>query len=251
MESIIAKRYYLELSLNDNKPYINKDLFCKVNDSIKLYIKIKEDGINGIELAQRDLTNCRISMLSIKRSGNHDHNRTIELGVKQVVVDGGYIVITPKRAFTDSIGSVVSEITIYDDDEAITLQTFVFQVIKGRTESFGFDRHRHDRYDRYDRYDDRDSIDTLIDLRRSLEGYEVTAEELRAKIQEIDDAMLAVELRLNTGTIGETSHVHDNKDVLDLITVEKINEWDSKSTDTGTGTATTTGNTLYFTIEEE
>ena len=45
MNNIISKKFYMELSVNDNKVYNNKELYCKLNDSIKLYVKLKEDGV--------------------------------------------------------------------------------------------------------------------------------------------------------------------------------------------------------------
>lgn len=207
MNNIISKKFYLELSFNENKPYNNKELFCKVNDSIKLYIKLKEDGVI------RNLENCKISMISHKR-GNCHLGTVIEQDIQKVVVDKGYIVITPKREFTSTISTVVSEITIYDEDEAITTQSFIFQVFKALNDNVI--------------EAEKNSIDTLIDLKRMLSVFEMNVDEIRTKIEILKEQIEELDDKLNGGGSSPgLDHEHDNLEVLDSITQEDIEAWDN------------------------
>ena len=204
MNNIISKKFYMELSVNDNKVYNNKELYCKLNDSIKLYVKLKEDGVI------RDLTKCRLSMTSRKRGHCHT-GAVVEQDIKELVIDGGYIVITPKREFTNSICTLISEITIYDEDEAITTQSFTFQVFKSLNDNII--------------EPEKDSIDTLIELKKNLLAFEMNVQELRDKIaiikEEIEELDSAIDGGLNN------CHIHENKEALDMITENCIEAWEN------------------------
>lgn len=199
MSNIIAKKYYLELSVNDNKPYSNKDLYCKANDSIQFHITIKEnDNI-------KDLSGCKVSMVSTRNDCT-----MIEQVIENPIFEDGVLIIIPKKELTNVVSTLTNEITIFDEDESITVQNFIFNVTK-TIQGNKIDE------------ETKDSIDSLIELNKIILTYKKDLEELKAQIDDLK----------NAATIE--FHNHDNKETLDLISDINYNKWEETSNTVGTG----------------
>lgn len=221
MNNIISKRYYLELSVNDNKLFSDKELYCKANDSIQFHITVKEhDEI-------KDLTGCRVSIVSTRNDCT-----MIEQVIDDPTFEDGVLIIKPKKEFSSVVCTMTNEITIYDTDESITIQNFIFSVTKTL---------QGERIDE----EAKDSIDSLIELNKIIASYKTEVEELKAQIESLRELA------------DDKGHSHQNKEVLDLITEDTFNKWNDNSTIIGNAlienglTITEAINDIYEKLSEE
>lgn len=192
IDNILSKKYYITLNAKENKLYTNKELSCRKNDSILFYITVQEDKLI------KDLSNCKVSVMSV------NDKRKIEQIIDSPTVENGVLVFSPKKEFTSIQGTLNTEITIFDDDESITVQGFLFTITNVLSSDIP--------------EENKDSVDTIIELNRVLNSYKEEVKSLRDSIDEL-------RLLIN----GESNHVHLNKETLDSITDVEVTKWNDAS----------------------
>lgn len=123
MSNIIAKQFKFTLDSKSVKTYREKSFVCYNTDSIKFTIDIVEDG------APKSIVGANIEV-------NYSYPNGESISMKQefedgiVIVGGSTIEITPKNSCLVPTDVLMIEVNIYDKDEFITLQPFMFKVLK-------------------------------------------------------------------------------------------------------------------------
>ena len=123
MSNIIAKQFKFTLDSKSVKTYREKSFVCYNTDSIKFTIDIVEDG------APKSIVGANIEV-------NYSYPNGESISMKQefedgiVIVGGSTIEITPKNSCLVPTDTLMIEVNIYDKDEFITLQPFMFKVLK-------------------------------------------------------------------------------------------------------------------------
>lgn len=123
MSNIIAKQFKFTLDSKSVKTYREKSFVCYNTDSIKFTIDIVEDG------APKSIVGANIEV-------NYSYPNGESISMKQefedgiVIVEGNTIEITPKNNCLVPTDVLMIEVNIYDKDEFITLQPFMFKVLK-------------------------------------------------------------------------------------------------------------------------
>ena len=121
MSNIIAKQFKFTLDSKSVKTYREKSFVCYNTDSIKFTIDIVEDG------APKSIVGANIEV-------NYSYPNGESISMKQefedgiVIVGGSTIEITPKNSCLVPTDVLMIEVNIYDKDEFITLQPFMFKV---------------------------------------------------------------------------------------------------------------------------
>ena len=132
MSNIIAKQFKFTLDSKSVKTYREKSFVCYNTDSIKFTIDIIEDG------APKSIVGANIEVnYSYPNGESASMKQEFEDGI--VIVGGSTIEITPKNNCLIPTDALMIEVNIYDKDEFITLQPFVFKVLKS-IESDIFDK---------------------------------------------------------------------------------------------------------------
>lgn len=123
MSNIIAKQFKFTLDSKSVKTYREKSFVCYNTDSIKFTIDIVEDG------SPKSIVGANIEV-------NYSYPNGESISMKQEFEDGIAIVgentieITPKNNCLVPTDVLMIEVNIYDKDEFITLQPFMFKVLK-------------------------------------------------------------------------------------------------------------------------
>ena len=123
MSNIIAKQFKFTLDSKSVKTYREKSFVCYNTDSIKFTIDIIEDG------TPKSIVGANIEV-------NYSYPNGESISMKQefedgiVIVGGSTIEITPKNSCLVPTDALMIEVNIYDKDEFITLQPFMFKVLK-------------------------------------------------------------------------------------------------------------------------
>lgn len=132
MSNIIAKQFKFTLDSKSVKTYREKSFVCYNTDSIKFTIDIIEDG------SPKSIVGANIEVnYSYPNGESASMKQEFEDGI--VIVGGSTIEITPKNNCLVPTDALMIEVNIYDKDEFITLQPFVFKVLKS-IESDIFDK---------------------------------------------------------------------------------------------------------------
>jgi hypothetical protein len=123
MSNIIAKQFKFTLDSKSVKTYREKSFVCYNTDSIKFTIDIIEDG------APKSIVGANIEVnYSYPNGESESMKQEFEDGI--VIVGGSTIEITPKNNCLVPTDVLMIEVNIYDKDEFITLQPFMFKVLK-------------------------------------------------------------------------------------------------------------------------
>lgn len=124
MDNVLAKKFQFKLDAKSTKMYKDKSFVCYDTDSLKWVIEVLEED------EPKSLGNSEIEVV-------YSYPNKENGAVKQVMADGGIeieadgtIVVRPKNNCLIPTDYLRIDINIYDQDEFITLQPFMFRVIK-------------------------------------------------------------------------------------------------------------------------
>ena len=122
----LAKKFLFKLDTKSVKVLKEKSFVCYDTDTIKLVIEILEND------DYKDLYNSNIEAIFSYPNGE-------SAPIKQTMEDGGIVIeddslisIIPKSGCLMPTDNLRVDINIYDEDEFITLQPFVFKVYKSK-----------------------------------------------------------------------------------------------------------------------
>lgn len=169
---IISKKFGMILNSNDTSIYTDKSFFCKSNDSIKFAIKVLE----GEKI--KDLNNCSFILISIKNGKD-----VIEQKIEEFEIEDGALVFYPKKIFTSSLGNVLSELIIYNEDKSITTQAFNFLVYKSINPLLV--------------NEEMDTVNSIIELHNLLEEYRLDLIEINENTEYLKTVNDQIEVQEN------------------------------------------------------
>ena len=122
----LAKKFLFKLNTKSVKVLKEKSFVCYDTDTIKLVIEILEND------GYKELYNSNIEVIFSYPNGE-------SASIKQTMEDGGIVIeedsmisIIPKSGCLIPTDNLRIDINIYDEDEFITLQPFVFKVYKSK-----------------------------------------------------------------------------------------------------------------------
>lgn len=132
MDNVLAKKFSFQLDAKSTKMYKEKSFVCYDTDSIELSIAVYEDGTLKI------LRDSRVEIIySYPNEGLESIRQTMDNG--GIYVSQSTIRILPKSSCLKPTDYLRMDINIYDDDEFITLQPFMFKIVKS-VESEAFEK---------------------------------------------------------------------------------------------------------------
>ena len=122
----LAKKFLFKLNTKSVKVLKEKSFVCYDTDTIKLVVEILEND------GYKELYNSNIEVIFSYPNGE-------SAPIKQTMEDGGIVIeedsmisIIPKSGCLMPTDNLRVDINIYDEDEFITLQPFVFKVYKSK-----------------------------------------------------------------------------------------------------------------------
>lgn len=189
----LAKKFLFKLDAKSVKVLREKSFVCYDTDSIKLVIEILENDNH------KELYNSNIEVIFSYPNGE-------SAPIKQTMEDGGIVIegdnlinIMPKSGCLMPTDYLRIDINIYDEDEFITLQPFVFRVYKSK-ESEIFEEAQ-------------DIVKTMISINEQVAILKENVSTLTTKIEETSaniDNQLEATLQEANNKINEAKTEIDN-----------------------------------------
>ena len=189
----LAKKFLFKLDSKSVKVLREKSFMCYDTDTIKLVIEIFEND------DYKDLYNSNIEVIFSYPNGESNP-------IKQTMEDGGIVIeddslisVVPKSGCLMPTDYLRIDINIYDEDEFITLQPFVFKVYKSK-ESEIFEEAQ-------------DVIKTMISINEQVTALKENVDTLTSKIEETSaniDNQLEVTLREVNNKMNEAKNEINN-----------------------------------------
>ena len=189
----LAKKFLFKLNTKSVKVLKEKSFVCYDTDTIKLVIEILEND------GYKELYNSNIEVIFSYPNGE-------SAPIKQTMVDGGIVIeedsmvsIIPKSGCLIPTDNLRIDINIYDEDEFITLQPFIFKVYKSK-ESEIFEEAQ-------------DVVKTMTSLNEQLATLKENVNTLTTKIEETSaniDSRLEVILQEANNKVNEAKAEIDN-----------------------------------------
>ena len=189
----LAKKFLFKLDSKSVKVLKEKSFVCYDTDTIKLVIEILEND------DYKDLYNSNIEVIFSYPNGE-------SASIKQTMEDGGIVIeddslisIIPKSGCLLPTDCLRIDINIYDEDEFITLQPFVFRVYKSK-ESEIFEEAQ-------------DVVKTMISINEQVTTLKENVNTLTTKIEETSaniDSRLEVILQEANNKVNEAKAEIDN-----------------------------------------
>ena len=189
----LAKKFLFKLNTKSVKVLKEKSFVCYDTDTIKLVIEILEND------DYKDLYNSNIEVIFSYPNGESNP-------IKQTMEDGGIVIeddslisIIPKSGCLIPTDYLRIDINIYDEDEFITLQPFVFKVYKSK-ESEIFEEAQ-------------DVVKTMISINEQVATLKENVNTLTTKIEETSaniDSRLEVILQEANNKVNEAKAEIDN-----------------------------------------
>lgn len=189
----LAKKFLFKLDAKSVKVLREKSFVCYDTDSIKLVIEILENDNH------KELYNSNIEVIFSYPNGE-------SAPIKQTMEDGGIVIegdnlinIMPKSGCLMPTDYLRIDINIYDEDEFITLQPFVFRVYKSK-ESEIFEEAQ-------------DIVKTMISINEQVAILKENVNTLTSKIEETSaniDNQLEATLQEANNKINEAKTEIDN-----------------------------------------
>ena len=189
----LAKKFLFKLDSKSVKVLREKSFMCYDTDTIKLVIEIFEND------DYKDLYNSNIEVIFSYPNGESNP-------IKQTMEDGGIVIeddslisVVPKSGCLMPTDYLRIDINIYDEDEFITLQPFVFKVYKSK-ESEIFEEAQ-------------DVIKTMISINEQVTALKENVDTLTSKIEETSaniDNQLEVTIREVNNKMNEAKNEINN-----------------------------------------
>ena len=189
----LAKKFLFKLNTKSVKVLKEKSFVCYDTDTIKLVIEILEND------GYKELYNSNIEVIFSYPNGE-------SAPIKQTMEDGGIVIeedsmisIIPKSGCLMPTDNLRIDINIYDEDEFITLQPFVFKVYKSK-ESEIFEEAQ-------------DVVKTMISINEQVATLKENVNTLTTKIEETSaniDSRLEVILQEANNKVNEAKAEIDN-----------------------------------------
>ena len=189
----LAKKFLFKLNTKSVKVLKEKSFVCYDTDTIKLVIEILEND------GYKELYNSNIEVIFSYPNGE-------SAPIKQTMEDGGIVIeedsmvsIIPKSGCLIPTDNLRIDINIYDEDEFITLQPFVFKVYKSK-ESEIFEEAQ-------------DVVKTMTSINEQLATLKENVNTLTTKIEETSaniDSRLEVILQEANNKVNEAKAEIDN-----------------------------------------
>lgn len=189
----LAKKFLFKLDSKSVKVLREKSFMCYDTDTIKLVIEIFEND------DYKDLYNSNIEVIFSYPNGESNP-------IKQTMEDGGIVIeddslisVVPKSGCLMPTDYLRIDINIYDEDEFITLQPFVFKVYKSK-ESEIFEEAQ-------------DVIKTIISINEQVTALKENVDTLTSKIEETSaniDNQLEVTIREVNNKMNEAKNEINN-----------------------------------------
>ena len=189
----LAKKFLFKLDSKSVKVLREKSFMCYDTDTIKLVIEILEN------YDYKDLYNSNIEVIFSYPNGESNP-------IKQTMEDGGIVIeddslisVVPKSGCLMPTDYLRIDINIYDEDEFITLQPFVFKVYKSK-ESEIFEEAQ-------------DVIKTMTSINEQVAVLKENVDTLTSKIEETSaniDNQLEVTLREVNNKMNEAKNEINN-----------------------------------------
>lgn len=189
----LAKKFLFKLDSKSVKVLREKSFMCYDTDTIKLVIEILEND------DYKDLYNSNIEVIFSYPNGESNP-------IKQTMEDGGIVIeddslisVVPKSGCLMPTDYLRIDINIYDEDEFITLQPFVFKVYKSK-ESEIFEEAQ-------------DVIKTMTSINEQVAVLKENVDTLTSKIEETSaniDNQLEVTLREVNNKMNEAKNEINN-----------------------------------------
>lgn len=189
----LAKKFLFKLNTKSVKVLKEKSFVCYDTDTIKLVIEILEND------GYKELYNSNIEVIFSYPNGE-------SAPIKQTMVDGGIVIeedsmvsIIPKSGCLIPTDNLRIDINIYDEDEFITLQPFIFKVYKSK-ESEIFEEAQ-------------DVVKTMTSINEQLATLKENVNTLTTKIEETSaniDSRLEVILQEANNKVNEAKAEIDN-----------------------------------------
>lgn len=189
----LAKKFLFKLNTKSVKILKEKSFVCYDTDTIKLVIEILEND------GYKELYNSNIEVIFSYPNGE-------SASIKQTMADGGIVIeedsmisIIPKSGCLIPTDNLRIDINIYDVDEFITLQPFVFKVYKSK-ESEIFEQAQ-------------DVVKTMISINEQVATLKENVNTLTTKIEETStniDSRLEVILQEANNKVNEAKAEIDN-----------------------------------------
>ena len=189
----LAKKFLFKLNTKSVKVLKEKSFVCYDTDTIKLVIEILEND------GYKELYNSNIEVIFSYPNGE-------SAPIKQTMEDGGIVIeedsmvsIIPKSGCLIPTDNLRIDINIYDEDEFITLQPFVFKVYKSK-ESEIFEEAQ-------------DVVKTMTSINEQLATLKENVNTLTTKIEETSaniDSQIEVILQEANNKINEAKAEIDN-----------------------------------------
>ena len=189
----LAKKFLFKLNTKSVKILKEKSFVCYDTDTIKLVIEILEND------GYKELYDSNIEVIFSYPNGE-------SAPIKQTMEDGGIVIeedsmisIIPKSGCLIPTDNLRIDINIYDEDEFITLQPFVFKVYKSK-ESEIFEEAQ-------------DVVKTMISINEQVATLKENVNTLTTKIEETSaniDSRLEVILQEANNKVNEAKAEIDN-----------------------------------------
>ena len=189
----LAKKFLFKLNTKSVKVLKEKSFVCYDTDTIKLVIEILEND------GYKELYDSNIEVIFSYPNGE-------SAPIKQTMEDGGIVIeedsmvsIIPKSGCLIPTDNLRIDINIYDEDEFITLQPFVFKVYKSK-ESEIFEEAQ-------------DVVKTMISINEQVATLKENVNTLTTKIEETSaniDSRLEVILQEANNKVNEAKAEIDN-----------------------------------------
>ena len=189
----LAKKFLFKLNTKSVKVLKEKSFVCYDTDTIKLVIEILEND------GYKELYDSNIEVIFSYPNGE-------SAPIKQTMEDGGIVIeedsmvsIIPKSGCLMPTDNLRIDINIYDEDEFITLQPFVFKVYKSK-ESEIFEEAQ-------------DVVKTMISINEQVATLKENVNTLTTKIEETSaniDSRLEVILQEANNKVNEAKAEIDN-----------------------------------------
>ena len=189
----LAKKFLFKLNTKSVKVLKEKSFVCYDTDTIKLVIEILEND------GYKELYDSNIEVIFSYPNGE-------SAPIKQTMEDGGIVIeedsmisIIPKSGCLMPTDCLRIDINIYDEDEFITLQPFVFKVYKSK-ESEIFEEAQ-------------DVVKTMLGINEQVATLKENVNTLTTKIEEIStniDSQLEATLQEANNKINEAKAEIDN-----------------------------------------
>ena len=189
----LAKKFLFKLNTKSVKVLKEKSFVCYDTDTIKLVVEILEND------GYKELYDSNIEVIFSYPNGE-------SAPIKQTMEDGGIVIeedsmvsIIPKSGCLIPTDCLRIDINIYDEDEFITLQPFVFKVYKSK-ESEIFEEAQ-------------DVVKTMISINEQVATLKENVDTLTTKIEETSaniDSQLEATLQEANNKINEAKAEIDN-----------------------------------------